>query len=100
METNQECINVIITLSITFRLRKKVIYCSNNYSNCVLFQVNLELCVEYKIVMPVCLETASIKHHAGVSIYGPSHTYTYRHNINENDQIKEISKDKKASKLY
>ena len=47
--------------------------------------------------MPACPETASIKNHSEVSIYSPIHTYAYRHNINENDQIKEKSKDIKEN---
>ena len=39
MGTNQECMNTIIILSITFRLEKKVIHSSHNYSDCVLSQV-------------------------------------------------------------
>ena len=49
-------------------------------------------------VLPVCPVTASIKHHVEVYSYGLIHTNSYRHNyINENDQIKEKSMDKKAS---
>ena len=101
MGTNQERMNTIIILSITFRLEKKVVHSSHNYSDCVLSQVNLNDVFEYKIiiVMTVCPETASIKHHAEVSIYGPIHTYTYQHYINENDHIKEKSKDSKHKKV-
>ena len=41
METNHEYMNTIIIRSITFRLRKNL-DSSHNYSNSVLFQVNLK----------------------------------------------------------
>ena len=91
--------NTIIILSITFRLLKKlvvkVIYSNNNYSNCVLFQVNLN------DVLNTRYSDASLPrncfHQAprgGLHLWSDSHIHISTY-INENDQIKQKSKDKK-----
>ena len=92
--------NTIITLSITFRLCNKVIYSSNNYSNCVLFQVNSN------DVLNTRYSDASLPrnyfHQApcgGLHLWSNSHIHISTY-INENDQIKEISKDKRHKKIY
>ena len=62
----------------TFRLWKKL-YILVIIILIVFFQVNLNDVLNTDTVMPVRPETASIKHHAEVYIYGPIHTYTFRH---------------------
>ena len=69
-------------------------------TNFVPFKVNLNDVLNTRYSDASLPQTASMKHHAEVSIFGPIHTYTYRHNINENDRIKEKSKDKQHDKKY
>ena len=67
METNYECMNTIIILTITFRLWKKL-NTSNNYANVHKHVLNTRY-------SDSSAQKLSTKHHE-VYIYG-IHTYTY-----------------------
>ena len=77
---------------------KKVKYSSNNYSNCVLFQVNLNDVLNTRYsdssLPRNCFHQAP---HRGLHLWSDSHIHISTY-MNENDQIIEKSKDKKHQK--